>query len=144
MSPAPAVPVDLIERLKIAVVAVLAANADIQTIADRASGIVSAWNADMTTVLPVVAYRVVVAAPGGGALGDTREVLVTFSAIAPTESVANALLNAIEVIVWPTALAAQSPPLDGYMRNPVRRDVPWDTDEDLYRADLELTMTVTK
>ena len=137
-------PTDLIERAKIAIVAVLSASADIQAITGRAEGNVTAWNADMASLLPVLAYRMPVATPGGGAIGDTRELVITFSAIAPTESVCNALLEVVETIQWATALAALPQPLDGYFRNPVRRDIPWDESDDQYRVDLEYTLTATK
>lgn len=137
-------PTDLIERSAIAIVAVLNADADIHTITGRSEDNVTAWNADMASLLPVLAYRLTIATPGGGAIGDTREILVLFSAIAPTESVANALLEVVENIRWSVALAALPQPLNGYMRNPVRRSIPWDEAEDTARSDLELTLTVTK
>lgn len=137
-------PTDLIERAKIAIVAVINSSPDIQAITGRADNNVTAWNADMTAVLPVIAYRMPVATPGGGAIGDTRELVITFSAFAPTESVCNALLEVLETIRWAPALAALSQPLDAYFRNPVRRDIPWDETEDSYRVDLEMTLTATK
>lgn len=137
-------PTDLIERSIVAVVAALVASADIQAITGRATDNVTAWDAEATTVMPVIAYRYTIATPGGGAIGDTREIMFLFSAIAPTESVANALLEAVENIRWSVVLAAQAPPLDGYMRNPVRRSVGWDSDADESRSDLEYTLVVTK
>jgi hypothetical protein len=142
--PAPNPPTDIIERSIIAVVAVLEANADIKAITDRNSDNVTAWNADMLATLPVIAYRYTVATPGGMATGDTREVLFLFTAVGATESVTNALLEAIEKIRWAPALAALNPPLDGCMYNPVRRQIPWDEDVDAYRSDLEYTLVVTK
>lgn len=142
--PAPTVPTDIIERSLVAIVAVLTASTDIQTITGRTTNNVTAWNADMATDLPVLAYNYAVATPGGGAIGDTREVLFVFSAIATRESEANALLDVVEGIRWSTALVALPQPLNGYMRNPVRRRIPWEDADDVYRSDLELTLTVTK
>lgn len=142
--PAPTIPLDIVERSEIAVVAVLLANSDIPTITGRAVDNVTSWDAEMTATLPILAYTYTVATPGGGALKDTREIMFLFSAIAATESETNALLDAVERILWAPALAALNPPLDGYMRNPVRRRAPWDEDSDAYRSDLELTLTVTK
>jgi len=143
--PAPTIPIDIVERSEIAVVAALLANGDIPTITGRpAADSVTSWDAEMTATLPILAYTYTVATPGGGALGDTREIMFLFSAIAATESEANALLDAVERIMWAPTLAAQSPTLDGYMRNPVRRRAPWDEESDSYRSDLELTLTVTK
>ena len=135
---------DIIERSMVAIVAALDAHAQIQAITGRASGNIVAWNAGMAAELPVLAYRYTIATPGGGAIGDTREILWLFSAIAPTESATNALLEVVEGILWAPTLAALTPPLDGYMRNPVRRQIPWDETDDNYRSDLELTLTVTK
>jgi hypothetical protein len=137
-------PTDIVERAVIAVVAALEANADIQTITGRSGDNSTAWDVEAETPTPVIAYRYTIATPGGGAIGDTREIMFLFSAIAPTESVANALLEAVENIRWSVVLAAQNPPLDGYMRNPVRRSVGWDTDADATREDLEYTLVVTK
>lgn len=134
---------DIIERSEIAIVAVLQANTDIQEITGRATGNITAWNAEMVNDTPIIAYRYIVGTQVGG-LGDTREIVFSFSAIAPEEPVANALLNVIESILWAPALAALEPPLDGYMKNPVRRSIPWDSDVDLFRSDLELTLLVTK
>lgn len=137
-------PTDLIERSLVAVVAVVEADANIQSITARPSGNITAWNADMINALPVVAYNYTTATPGGGAIGDTREIPFVFSAFARTESEANALLEALENIRWSTALVALAQPLNGYMRNPVRRRIPFDESDDVYRSDLELTLTVTK
>jgi hypothetical protein len=135
---------DIIERSVLAIVAVLEARTDIQAITGRPAGNVTAWNADIAAVLPIIAYRYVIATPGGGAIGDTREIVFVFSAVAATESTANALLEIVESILWAPALAALAQPLNGYMRNPVRRSIPWDETEDVSRSDLELTLTVTK
>lgn len=150
--PAPNPPTDLIERAKIAVVAVLDANAQISAVTGRASGNMIAWATEGEAEQPVIAYRATVGTRGGAAPanGDGREVMFLFSAIAETEPEANALLEIIEggwlppAIVWVTALAAQNPPLDGYFYNPVRRDIGWDSDVDGYRNDLEYTLVVTK
>lgn len=134
---------DIIERSKIAIVAVVSANTDIQQITGRAEGNITAWNAAMLNELPIIAYRFVVATQTGSQ-GDTREALFTFSAIARDEAEVNALLNVLETILWAPALAAQEPPLDAVFMNPVRREIPWDTDVDAYRGDLEMTLLVTK
>jgi hypothetical protein len=78
------------------------------------------------------------------ASADTREIMFNFSAFAATESVANDLLGTVENLPWAVALAALNPALDGCMLNPVRRPIPWDSDADAYRADLEMTLYVTK
>ena len=142
--PAPTIPTDLIERAQVAVVAVLDTDPDIATITGRASGNVSAENAEMPTDLPILTYGYTVATPGGGAIGDTREILFLFSAIAMTESEANALLEVVESKRWSVALAALASPLNGYFTNPVRRRIPWDESDDTYRSDLEFTLIVTK
>jgi hypothetical protein len=136
-------PTDIIERSIRAVVAVLQASADIQSILGRSTDMVTAWSAEMPATLPIIAYRYVVATPTGGA-GDTREIMFNFSAFAATESVANDLLGTVENLPWAVALAALNPALDGCMLNPVRRPIPWDSDADAYRADLEMTLYVTK
>lgn len=148
--PAPNPPTDLLERAKIAVFAVLDANAQIAGVTGRANGNLVAWSVEMNVALPVVAYRATVATRGGASTGDTREVMFLFSAAAPTESEANALLEIIEggiqapAIVWVTALAALARPLDAIFINPVRREIGWDSDVDGYRNDLEYTLVVTK
>jgi hypothetical protein len=142
--PAPNPPTDIVERTKIAIVAVLAASADIKTITDSATVNITSWNADMLATLPVIAYRFSVATPGGGGTGDTRTFSAFFTAVATTESVANAILEAIENIRWAPALAALGAPLNAYGYYPIRRDIPWDEDVDASRADLEMTFVVTK
>lgn len=137
-------PTDIIERAMIALVAVLDANVDIAAITGKANGNVTAWAQETPTDMPVLVYRYIVATPGGGAIGDTREIQWSFSAVAATESVANAMLEVVEKVQWAPVLAALNPPLNGYMFNPVRRPIPWDSDADASRADLELTLIVTK
>lgn len=137
-------PTDIIERAMIALVAVLDANVDIAAITGKANGNMTAWSQETPASIPVLAYRYVIATPGGMATGDTREVLWNFSAVAATESVANAMLEVVENILWAPVLAALNPPLDGFMYHPVRRPIPWDSDADASRADLELTLIVTK
>jgi hypothetical protein len=140
--PAPRPVTDIVERSKIALVAVLSANADIQAIMQRSQDNVTAWGEDLGNVVPILAYQITIATPGGGAIGDTREAVVVFTAIAPMESDANALIDVVEHIAWAPKLAALG--LDGYMRNPVRRSFPHEGDEDDYRVDLEYTLTVTR
>ena len=136
-------PTDIVERAIQAVVAVIDSNNDISAITEKASDNVIAWNADLDAEPPVIAYRAVVATVTGSP-GDTREIIFNFTAVAEAESMANELLAVLDSrILWAPALAALSPPLDGYMTNPVRRGIPWDSDEDFYRADLELTLVCT-
>lgn len=150
--PAPEPATDLLERCARAIVAVLDTNAQISAITGRDEANILPWDAEMETETPMVAYRDTIATRGGAApaTGDSREVMFLFSAVAPTESECNALLEVIEgghappKIVWATALAALNPPLDGYFYNPVRRNVGWDSDADGYRKDLEFTLVVTK
>lgn len=150
--PAPIPATDLIERAKVAVVAVLDTNAQISAVTGRANGNIIAWATETETEQPVIAYRATVATRGGAAPanGEGREVMFLFSAIAATEPEANALLEIIEggwvppAILWAPALAALNPKLDGYFYNPVRRDIGWDSDVDGYRNDLEYTLVVTK
>lgn len=141
---------DLIDRAKIAVVAVLDTHAQISAITGRASGNLIPWDAEIETEKPVVAYRATIGTPGGSAIGDTREIMFLFSAVADSDSESLALLSAIEgghtppKIVWAPALVALVPPLDGFFMNPVRREVGWDSDADGYRNDLEYTLVATK
>jgi hypothetical protein len=143
---------DLIDRAKIAVVAVLDTNPQIVAITGRNSGNVLPWDAEYETEQPVVAYRATIATRGGNApaTGDSREIMFLFSAVAPTDSESLALLEVIEggnappAIVWVLALAALPEPFDGCFVNPVRREVGWDSDADGYRNDLEFTLVATK
>jgi hypothetical protein len=143
---------DLIERAKIAIVAVLDTHPQIVAITGRSSGNLIPWDAETETDLPVIAYRVTVATRGGAApaTGDSREIMFLFSAVAADDAQSHALLEVIEGgiappdVVWSVELATLPQPFDGYFMNPVRREVGWDSDADGYRNDLEYTLIATK
>lgn len=144
---------DIVDRAKIAIVAVLDTHPQIVAITGRANGNLIPWDAETETEQPLVAYRATVATRGGAApaTGDSREIMFLFSAVGENESETLALLDVIEGgtdpaqdVVWSVALAALVPPFDGCFVNPVRREVGWDSDADGYRNDLEYTLIATK
>ena len=102
---------DLEQRVREAIVAVLDTLPAIVALTGRNSGNLVPDKIDDDIALPAVVYNVI-AATNAGALGDTREVVVQFTAVAARMSLANALLEVVEDTLNAPAFYALTPPLD--------------------------------
>ena len=138
---------DIEQRVREAIVAVLDTLPAIVALTGRASRNLVPDAIDDDIPLPAVVYHVI-ATTNAGALGDTREVTVQFTAVAATMAIANALLELVENTLNAPAFYALTPPLDACAipGRDVRR--PGDDLEDeggtIKSALLDRTLLVTK
>lgn len=134
---------DLLQRVREAVVGVLDTNADIVALTGRARLNVLPYQKLADATVPVLAYFVVTGNNAGG-IGDTRRIIVQFTAAAASESVANHLLEAVENHLNAPALAALAAPLDAYAESFDRRGDPEMAEDGSVSADLDVSLIVTK
>lgn len=101
---------DPLQRLRVALVAIVSASAAMQAIANRVDNLLLAWsNLDVDQLLPATAYDLVGFAQTGKD-NDTRAGTVRFSAFAQGNgalATTEAMLEAIELAVTAPALLAQ-------------------------------------
>jgi hypothetical protein len=132
---------DIVQRTSEAVVAMLDTAPDIVALTSRANGNVIPFDDLADAALPVIAYIDVTSAIAGG-IGDTRRVILQFTAAGSTKAVVNALLEAVENNLTTTKFYAAG--LDAYMQDFLRRGTPGDTEEGYFSADMDVTLIVTK
>jgi len=132
---------DIVQRAREAIVAILDTNADIVTITGRADGNIVPWRNDLDSDAPILAFFMIVATPNGQP-GDTREMPFQITAVGRDEAEANEMLRVVEDALTAPALAALPIPLDAMPVNRVRRPAPFESEN--YRADLEISLVVTK
>jgi hypothetical protein len=135
---------DPIQQLREAIVAVLDTRAEIAALTGRASENIVAWGnvgsvSDANRRAGIIAYHVIV---GGEVAADQQpeDVIVQFGAVAGEESIANELINLVRRFVNGTQFQTLGTPLDVVATNRVRRPVPFDPDETLARADIDITL----
>lgn len=139
-------PTDLEDRTARALVAILNADAGVQAITGRTSGNVVAWKNANDAELPVIAFLFLDGEEIGGA-GDNRFFNYQLTAIAEGDgarSMTAALMERIELGITEPLLAAQG--LDACPLRRRRRSVPEDGEASrgIERADIDLTLWVTK
>jgi hypothetical protein len=134
-------PADFVEAVKQAIVIVLDTNSAIVALAGRANGTVIPYDDLGDPVIPGIEYMVVVTTMIGG-IGDTRRVLVSFTANAELETDANALLNAVEKNLTCPALIAAG--LDAYPVEFSRTGVAGRASDGTSSASMDVTLIVTK
>lgn len=137
---------DPLQILREAIVAVLDTRAEIIALTGRAVENIVSWDnvgavSDTDRRAGIIAYQVIVASEVA-ADQNPQQVVIQFGAIAGEESIANELVNLIRRFVDAKAFLALAPPLDVYVMNRVRRSSPFDADEGLARADIDLTLRV--
>jgi hypothetical protein len=135
---------DLIQRVADALVAVLDTLTAMVALTSRPNGNVLPYDEFTDAALPAIAYLDVTGANAGG-IGDTRRVVIQFTAAAGSKSVANALLEVVENALTPQAFTAAG--LDACIdpdNRPTRRGKPGDTEEGTFEADMDVTLIVTK
>jgi hypothetical protein len=137
---------DPLQILREAIVDLLDDHALIAAITGRAADNVVAWDSvgeysDVDRKAGIIAYQVIV---GSEAAGDANpnDYIVQFGAIAGEESIANELINAIRRAVTGLGFRTLASNLDVTVVNRVRRPAPFDADEGLARADIDLTLRV--
>lgn len=132
---------DMVQRLREAIVAIVDTNADVQALTGRANGNIVSWDTLSTDTLPVVAYQFITSHDGPSPM--LRGYDFQFTAVAATESAANALIGVVSSLFSASAFAALAVPVDAALDpdpGPVRRSVPYDDDAVAYRADVDLTI----
>jgi hypothetical protein len=81
-------------------------------------------------------------APEVSADANPEDPVVQFGAVAAEESIANEIIGVVKAVFDSRAFQALVPPIDAYVRNRVRRSFPFDSDEGLARADIDITLRV--
>lgn len=135
---------DIVQRTRNALVAILDTNAAVVAITGRANVNVVPYDDLAEIAVPILAYLDVTASNAGG-IGDTRRVVIQFTAAAASEDVANALLETVENSLTPQAFTAAG--LDACIdpeNRPMRRGKAGDTEEGYFEADVDVTLLVTK
>jgi hypothetical protein len=137
---------DTLQILREAVVAVLDTHADIAAITGRAAENVVAWGnlgaaSDAWRSAGIIAYQVII---GTEVAADAKpeDYIVQFGAVAAEESIANELIGVIHRVLDAPAFLALVPRLDARATNRLRRPAPFDPDEELARADTDITLRV--
>lgn len=137
---------DTLQILREAIVSVLDTHADIVAITNRGTENIVAWAnvgsaSDASRAAGIIAYQVII---GTEAAADAkpRDYIVQFGAVASEESIANELIGVIERVLDGPAFHALAPPIDARASNRLRRPAPFDPDESLARADIDITLRV--
>jgi hypothetical protein len=138
---------DQVQKLREAIVAVLDTRAELVAITGRALNNIVAWGglgelSDDDRAAGILAFQVI-DATDLAADGKPRRAIVQFGAVAAEESTANEMLGVVENVFDAPAFLALVPPIDAWAENRSRRPMPFDDDEELARADLDVTLTVT-
>lgn len=139
-------PTDIEDRTARALVAILNADAGVQAITGRTRRNLVAWGDVNDAELPVLAYQFIDGEEIGGA-GDNRFLNYQITAIADGDgarSMTAALMERIELGITEPLLAAQG--LDACPLRRRRRSVPMEGEASrgTNRADIDLTLWVTK
>lgn len=137
---------DKIQIIREAIVKVLDTRAEIAAITGRNSKNLVAWNgigkaSDADRNTGIIAYQVITSKEVA-ADANPFDVLVQFGAVAAEESIANEIIGAIHLTLDAQAFMALVPPLDARVTGRLRRHVPFDDDENLARADSDITLRV--
>lgn len=140
---------DYVERVAEAVVAALDTRAAIVALTEQPSTNVVPWRDNLQELLTpdrlgLIAYHVVIARRGGGAIGDFRRIILNCTALARTESVANALCEQVELGLTCATLAALATPLDARIEDVTRQPIPPDVDNAVHLASIDLTLVVKR
>ncbi len=113
-------PTDIVQVMRVAVVRVLNANADIQAITGRTTRNIVEWEPEAIVERPVIAYQFIVGSELA-ADGDTREMEFQFSASAATDATAHELLGAVERALTQISFLSLAVPLDAMVIRRFRR-----------------------
>ena len=137
---------DKMQILREAIVEVLDTAAGIVALTGRADENIVSWDnvgeaSDADRAAGIIAYQLVTSKEVA-ADANPFEVLVQFGAIAEEESIANELIGAIHQVFDAPAFLALVPPIDARVTGRTRRFVPFDADEELARADSDITLRV--
>jgi hypothetical protein len=137
---------DIEQLCRNAITAILDADTGIQAITKRATNnCIPFRTGSAPTKLPVLLLAFLTLNPVGGA-GDNRRARYQLTAVTKGEgadSVANALMERVEIALSQPNLALQS--IDGYVESTSRRRVPPEDVEGITgRADIDVTLIVTK
>jgi hypothetical protein len=140
---------DYVTVVNEAVVAALDTRAGIVALTQQASANVVPWRDNLEELLVparhgLIAYHVVSANRGGGAIGDFRRLRVNCTAIARTESVANALCEQVELGLTCAVLAALPTPLDARIEDVSRQPIPPDTRDAVHLAAIDLILVMKR
>lgn len=144
-------PTDIGQKLDEALTKIVRADASIQQLCERTERLVIPWGDFGTAKLPVVLYQRVDLSERGG-LGDTREAIYDFTAVAEGEggrALANALIERVELAITQPAMAAQgldASPVGAWRRRPlgVRDQVGGANTQERVAEQLEARFLVTK
>lgn len=140
---------DYVNVVNNAIVAALDTKAGIVAITTKATANVVPWRDNLeelltTSRLGLIAYHVVTANRGGGAIGDFRRLRVNCTAIARTESVANALCEQVELGLTCAVLAALPTPLDARIEDVSRQPIPPDALSKVHLASIDLILVMKR
>lgn len=136
---------DTLQKFREAIVAVLDAHGGIAAITGRGADNVVAWGGlgavpDSYRKTGLIAYQVIVGSEPA-ADGKPESFVVQFGAVAAEESITNELIGVVKTIDAPAFLALV-PPIDAHATNRVRRPMPFDSEEELARSDIDITYRV--
>jgi hypothetical protein len=132
---------DFVQTVREAVIAVLDTQSTIVALTGRANGNVIPFD-DLGDVVVMGIEFMVVSAVMIGGIGDTRRVLLTFTASAPLEADANALLDLVEKKL--TCPAMEAAGLDAYPEEFSRTGIAGRASDGTSSANLDVTLVVTK
>lgn len=140
---------DIEERVVEAFTAIVAADAGLQALFGRSSQIVYPWDdSNWSAILPVLVYAVIVHQESGG-VGDNRLLTIQATVFAQgnnARALCSAAMERLEIAVTEPAFVAQNldaAPMPGRRRR-YRAPIPPEESRDLRRADMDLTIWVTK
>lgn len=138
---------DKLQIVREAIVAVLDTRVEIVALTGRANENIVAWDnigevSDADREAGIIAYQVIPPVTEVSSDQNAMDLTVQFGAIAAEESKANEIISAIHQTFDAPAFLALVPPIDAHVTGRARRPVPFDADEELARADSDITLRV--
>lgn len=135
---------DPVQKLREAIVAVLDTRPEIVALTGRPEENIVAWGnmgevSDADLKAGMIAYHVI-AANEVACDQNPQSIPVQFGAMAGEESIANEIVGIISRVVDAPAFLALVPPIDASVTKRSRTPYPFDAQEGLARADIEITL----